>query len=359
MPHIKYRLLLCTLALLLIFPLFSACAGNPDLDDVIEETAAPFRFRLFNWEVKTLAGMVFGSGDDTDNAVLDAGLLEARVREAFASQGIYNPVDRFFTLKFSFPPVSIYLGQLPRLLIVSPRDRIENIREAILVPDMTVADMGSIEAEIESLGYSALVDNLGGLSTFPSFIADDADIRFIVDTAAHEWLHLYLTFTPLGFVKLLDTLGIRQDYDVSTMNETIADIIGREIGAMVYEKYYASPSAAKSPPPPDTGGSSFDFNKEMREIRLAVDNYLAGGEVDKAEKYMAEKRQYLEDNGYYLRKLNQAYFAFHGTYADSPTSVSPIGEELRTLRANSETMKDFLDTVAAMSSREDLAARAR
>ncbi len=217
-----------------------------------------------------------------------------------------------------------------------------------------VADMEYIESEIEALGYSALVDNLGGLSTFPSFITDNADIRFIVDTAAHEWLHLYLAFTPLGFVKLLDTLGIRQDYDVSTMNETVADIVGREIGAMVYEKYYAPPELMTTPEPPP-GEPSFDFNKEMREIRLAVDDYLARGEVDEAEKFMAEKRQYLEDNGYYIRKLNQAYFAFHGAYADGPTSVSPIGEELRELRANSETLKDFLDAVAAMSSREDLA----
>ncbi len=65
---------------------------------------------------------------------------------------------------------------------------------------------------------------------------------------------------------------------------------------------------------------------------------------------MDAQRQYLADNGYYIRKLNQAYFAFYGTYGDSPTSASPIGRELDTLRGQSASLKDFLDKVASMTS---------
>ena len=43
---------------------------------------------------------------------------------------------------------------------------------------------------------------------------------------------------------------------------------------------------------------------------------------------MEEKRQFLAANGYYIRKLNQAYFAFHGSYADTAGSIDPIGPKL-------------------------------
>ncbi len=97
-----------------------------------------------------------------------------------------------------------------------------------------------------------------------------------------------------------------------------------------------------------------EFNREMREIRRMVDEYLARGEVAAAEQFMEERRQYLAGKGYYLRKLNQAYFAFYGTYADSPTSISPIGLEFKKLREQSASVKDFLDRAAAITSREDL-----
>jgi len=117
------------------------------------------------------------------------------------------------------------------------------------------------------------------------------------------------------------------------------------------QKYY--PGYENTTPPP-TEEPEFDFNREMRETRRAVDAYLARGEISQAEEFMEEKRQYLASEGYYIRKLNQAYFAFHGTYADSPTSISPIGAELKQLREQSPSLKDFLDTAAYMTSRQDL-----
>ncbi len=345
--------------MLLLFSLLPGCGHTPDLDSVIHKATQGYRFRLLRWELKSLAGELAQhlGPPVTDNLTSLERQVEKQVREAFTEQGIFNPLGRFSTLKLGFPPVNVCLGKPPHVLVVSPRGRIDNIREVTLLPEMEEADMAAIETEIETLGYAAIIEELGGLSTFPSYITENADIRFIIDTAAHEWLHQYLTFTPLGFRYVLDELGIRRDYDVQTINETAAGIVSREIGEIIYRRYYAPPPAVKTTPGvPATG---FDFNKAMRETRLAVDDYLARGEIEAAEKFMEAQRQYLAANGCYLRKLNQAYFAFHGAYADSPASVSPIGAELKKLRRESASLKEFLDTVAAMSSRRDLAESVR
>jgi hypothetical protein len=127
----------------------------------------------------------------------------------------------------------------------------------------------------------------------------------------------------------------------------VVSIISKEIGAEVYREY--DPGAVTGNTTPEPPPSGFDFNAVMRETRTEVDALLAAGRIDQAEAYMERQRQYLADNGYYIRKLNQAYFAFYGTYADSPTSVSPIGADLKTLRAESPSLKDFLDTVSVMT----------
>jgi hypothetical protein len=69
---------------------------------------------------------------------------------------------------------------------------------------------------------------------------------------------------------------------------------------------------------------------------------------------MNDKRDYLAENGYYIRKLNQAYFAFHGAYADSPTSIDPIGAEMKTLRTGSASLREFLERVSTFTSRQAL-----
>ncbi|MFC2022081.1 hypothetical protein ACFLTR_02550, partial [Chloroflexota bacterium] len=123
---------------------------------------------------------------------------------------------------------------------------------------------------------------------------------------------------------------------------------------IIYKKYYSDYKNGANQN--QAGESEFDFNQEMREIRKMVDIYLTQGEIERAEAFMEQKRQYLVSMGYHIRKLNQAYFAFHGTYADKPAFISPIGLELKELRAQSISLKDFLNTVAAMTSRQDLRA---
>ena len=95
---------------------------------------------------------------------------------------------------------------------------------------------------------------------------------------------------------------------------------------------------------------SFDFNAAMRQIRQNVDAYLANGQIDQAEQYMNGQRDYLQTQGYYIRKLNQAYFAFYGTYADTPAYTNPIGTTVQDVRNESNSIKDFLNAVANVTS---------
>jgi len=147
------------------------------------------------------------------------------------------------------------------------------------------------------------------------------------------------------------------------MNETVASLVGGEVSKLVVARYYPEFVPPPSPPPaqkqPAPEEKKFDFAQEMRTIRLRVQELLDAGQIEEAEAYMEERRQFLVSQGYYIRKLNQAYFAFHGSYATSPSSgaseeVNPIGIQLTRLRAQTGSLKAFLHTVAPMNSYADL-----
>lgn len=397
---------LLIMACLLSVYLLGSYKTTPDLDSGLKPIVKPHRFSIAGWESSTLLNEVKQAFSGTQHETVDneiqtvieyfstterikasgaaaentkasgylasleaelsrlqgqkmaledtvEGIIEKQVRETLAEQGIFNPINSYVKkLTVSFPPVSFKLGKLPYLLVISPRDRIESIRRITLQPDTGLKTVETIEANADKLGVSSLVVGLGGLSTYPSFVTNEASLRFTIDAVVEEWLHQYLAFKPLGFLYLLDTIGISRNYEIATMNETLVGIVSKEIGAIVCEKYYSETASEAEPKP--TTGTGFDFNGEMRETRKTVDIYLAQGEIEKAEAFMEQKRQYLVSMGYHIRKLNQAYFAFYGCYADSPTSISPIGAELKELRSRSASLKDFLNTVASMTSREDL-----
>jgi hypothetical protein len=279
-----------------------------------------------------------------------------QIKETLAQQGIFNPIDKYIRLKIGFPPLNFQLEKPPHLLVISPRNKIESMREFILQQGISLEDMESIEAKADELGISSLVVELGGFGgTYPSFVTSEASLQFTIDTAVEEWLHQYLAFKPLGFLYMLDLTGMSRNYEIATMNETLVGMVSKEIGSLVYQNYY--PQYENNDSQTQAAESGFDFNQEMRNIRREIDEYLARGEIEQAEEFMNQKQQYLASKGYYVRKLNQAYFAFHGTYADRPTSISPIGVELRKLRSQSVSLKDFLETAAAMTSRQDLTDR--
>jgi hypothetical protein len=184
-------------------------------------------------------------------------------------------------------------------------------------------------------------------------VSSDSDFQYIIETCAHEWVHAYLAFKPLGFRYVLNIVGLTHNDDISTMNETVADIIGKEVGDAVVKKYYPQFQSNNRTLPTTSATTAnqpvFNFNQEMQNIRKQVDQYLAAGKIDTAEMYMRQKKEYLAANGYYIRKLNQAYFAFYGTYADSPAYENPIGTRIKQLRAKSPSLQDFLNTISTMT----------
>ena len=79
---------------------------------------------------------------------------------------------------------------------------------------------------------------------------------------------------------------------------------------------------------------------------------LENGQIDEAEKYMREQRWRLRLGGYNIRKLNQAYFAFRGKYADGPASISPIGEELKEYRSYFSNTGAFVRSIGRIRTYE-------
>jgi hypothetical protein len=285
-------------------------------------------------------------------------LLGLQISETLKTQGIYHPFYRYAPLRLCFPPMNFELDALPHILVISPRDRIERMKEVVLVQVLDDETAESIEAQTDALGVSSLVVGLGGFGgTYPTFVADDVTLDWTVSTATEEWLHQYLAFTPLGFAYLLHEIGWSRNYDVAALNETLAGIFSAEVGDLVLEQYYPSYAAqlraARAAAPRATEGQ-FSFNAEMRQVHLTVDQLLAEGKVDEAEQFMEQRRQYLMSQGYYIRKLNQAYFAFYGTYAAEPTSVDPLGDQMRELRARSPTLRSFLQKMSGINGRQSL-----
>jgi hypothetical protein len=153
------------------------------------------------------------------------------------------------------------------------------------------------------------------------------------------------------------------------MNETTADIVGDEVGKLVIQKYYPELLAASSNADLISLDNSsllsngsgdttpFDFRAEMHTTRVTADKLLAEGKITEAETYMEQRRQIFWKNGYLIRKLNQAYFAFHGAYADVPGGAAgedPVGPAVRALRAQSASLKDFVNAIAWMTSFQQL-----
>jgi hypothetical protein len=58
--------------------------------------------------------------------------------------------------------------------------------------------------------------------------------------------------------------------------------------------------------------------------------------------------------GYAIRKINQAFFAFHGLYATGPGGVDPIGPKMEQLRRQSATLQAFIQTVQVFRAPADL-----
>lgn len=276
--------------------------------------------------------------------------LEDQVRKAILGNGIGNPFG-YWARNEVFPPVLFKLEEPPKVLIISPREKILLWHRVTLRQDLTLEQREQIEARCDQLGVSSLVEDTGGMATYPSMVSSNGSIRYTIETVIEEWVHQYLAFKPLGFRYLLDIWGIKRDPEIVTINETVAGIVSKELAGTIFKEHYDERQGPLQMPAP-----VFDFNREMRATRVKVDELLATGQIAVAEQYMEERRQVFARNGYYIRKLNQAYFAFYGTYGHNPASVSPVYVDLQRLRSQSISLADFLERAASITSYSELRA---
>jgi len=290
-----------------------------------------------------------------ENAVED--ILEGRITALLEEQGLVINPPLFSELNLVFPPVDFELDSPPQVLAVSPRDHIELDHSYLLAPGLNLATVVDIEKDAEATtsegrGVSAVVLPTGGVATYPSVVSELAPYESLIEDIIHEWLHQYLVFFPLG-------RSYFADRETRTLNETVASLAGREL-ARLFSERYGSPlpvlSEVEGPPsPPSTAPSSgFDFAAEMRALRQRVEELLASGQIDAAERLMNEKRDEFERHGVYIRRINQAYFAFHGSYADTPASIDPIGPKLGELLRCAGSPWEFIRLASQLTSEADL-----
>lgn len=293
-------------------------------------------------------------------APLAEAVLQGQITEVLSDQGLS-------TLGQPVPSVLYHSSPVPNALIVSRRDRVEQIANISVEPDLPIDQQEALETRVDKgLDVSSLVVPIGGVGVYPTMVMRTTSLSWLVDTIAHEWTHNYLNLRPLGI--LYDKTP-----ELRTMNETTAAITGGEIGKLVLERFYpelvppADGSAgnpwelvsfpADHPDPGSLPRPPFDFRSEMHTTRVTVDALLAAGRIDEAEAYMRERQQVFLRNGYLIRKLNQAYFAFYGAYADVPGGAAgedPVGPAVRLLRERSPSLAAFVNRMSWMSSFEQL-----
>jgi hypothetical protein len=276
------------------------------------------------------------------------GILQVQVTQIFAEQGIALGGQ-------TIPPVLFHTTPLPKALIVSPRNNIQQDANISLLADLSLDQINQLETNVEkNLNVSALVVDIGGVGIYPTMVMHSSDLSWVMQTIVHEWTHNYLTLHPLG-------LNYDTNNDLRTMNETTASIVGDEVSQIVLKRFYPDWQASTISPDPNSlktaslapQASAFDFNTEMHTTRVTVDALLKEGKISVAESYMEARRQVFWDHGYLIRKLNQAYFAFYGAYAEVPGGAAgqdPVGPAVRALRAQSPSLAAFLKRIAWMSS---------
>jgi hypothetical protein len=259
--------------------------------------------------------------------------LESEISSVLAEEGFASRIGVIF------PPVDTVYARSPSVLILSPRDRISRVSTTLLRPGIDDQERENIEdLVLQERNLAALVENTGGVAAYPSVVSSSGSLHGALVTTAHEWLHHWFFFQPLG-------QHFWDSADMTTLNETAATLGGRAIGDRALTAMTGEVINRDSPPAaPDPG--AFDFNAEMRETRLRAEELLAEGKIEEAEAYMEERRQLLIENRFFIRKINQAFFAFHGSYATSAASVSPVDDQLRTLQDRTESLADFIKTVA-------------
>ena len=288
---------------------------------------------------------------------LTEGILQEQLSVILAEQGLT-------TAGQPLPPVAFHLADLPYAFILSPREVIRQDANLDISGDLPLDQQVDLENKVsKTLNVSALVVPLGGIGTYPTMVGVSSDLPWIASVVAHEWTHNYLAFRPLGF-------NYSKSPALRTMNETTAEGVGNELGALLIERYYPelAPPPARfanilernaAPAANTPAAPGFDFVTAMHDTRVTADGLLAQGKIDEAEAYMEAQRRVMWDHGYQIRKLNQAYFAFYGAYASAgggAAGADPVGGAVKLLRRRSPSIAQFVNTMATFSDFRELQA---
>ena len=275
-------------------------------------------------------------------------IIEGRLTSVLEAAGLESSLPFFPGARWLFPPVDFEIGQPPRVLNVSLRERIELVEQRSLRPGLEIARVVELEDEVEADNVrSASAIPVAGLAAYPSVVAPTSDYQQFVEAVAHEWVHHYLAFKPLG-------LHYLSNVELRTLNETVATLAGRELAFLVVQRYPLPPAlveelAAFAPPEP-----TIDVDAALRALRQDVDAMLAEGRIDEAEELMEERRLELASEGVVFRRINQAFFAFRNLYAGDPGSIDPLGGKVQALREQSDSIGQFLRAAGSLSDEAEL-----
>lgn len=273
--------------------------------------------------------------------------LEQWINQAVTNEGLQRGLPLFTGIRQTWPPVDFELTTPPQLLVRSPRDKIQRLGDTLLRSGLSLRQIEAIEKEADTKQIVSIVVPLGGIAAYPAIVDGTTDYNSLLDTAAHEWTHHYLAFYPLG-------QQFFRGGDYETLNETTANIVGQEIGNLVRKAHPVTFAPGQDGSPPPGPAPTVDFSTEMHSLRLRVDALLAAGKVTEAEQAMNDERIYLGQHGITIREINQAYFAFYGTYANTPASSNPVGPKVEEVWTLTQDVGKFLRAMRNVKSVADL-----
>lgn len=415
----RYSLTYFIYALIIIFLLPRSTVQIGDLWQALAYHVSAWQFDYIGWEVNALAAKthqtLFGQHPFMDEAsrsdfvrrymadMQQVQALEAQIAALFADPNIADPTTESAALRAErdalrtalhprqltaeailegqvaavlidegfgvagqlLPPIAMHFTQVPHLLVASPRDEIA-LEVSLNIVALPIDEITALENRLDAhYDISSLIVPLGGMALYPAMITEISSVPRAVEVFAHEWLHHYLFAFPLGLHYFTGGEGFASETRI--INETTADLFGKEMARLVLARYYPDllpplPDATATTAPQNTEPPAFDFAAEMNETRVTVDALLAEGKVTEAEKYMADRRQYFYENGYGFRKLNQAFFAFYGGYQGGAVpgigGEDPIGPAVQKIWENSASPHDFVIALRSITTRDALLALA-
>ena len=267
----------------------------------------------------------------------------SQIKKLLINELYEQDMDYIFNIIFPTPEFTV--GNSPKLLVTSPRNKIERGSELLINSSISLIEIEKIENVIEEEeNLSSIIIDIGGIAAYPAIIKESNSQRQLFLTFSHEWLHQYLIFHPLG-------RSYFSNVKMKEINETLANIFSTKLLDSLCLKEFELKKEICSIE--NKVKNEFDYSKFMKNLRLDVDSLLLEKKILEAEKLMEDSTLILNNNGFKIRKINQAWFAFNGTYGDSPSSISNIDVELLKFIDNQTTIKTAIDELKNINSVND------